>query len=453
MAEDTEPPEEEEDEEDRRERERQKNAEYMQWRRDFDKFKRETEGVEAESDALKAQGNNFFSLGLYMQACTIYSEALELAPENPVLYCNRAMAYLKQEMPDEALADAERSLKLDATAKNIKAYWRKAQALLDLRRPEEAEAAASEGIALEASNSHLNKVRSKAREESALRDLCCGKWVNSETADGIQKGFSFDRDGIMTMYVFGHKVRASFELSVECSPRSMVIRMKPEGPLAGTGPPPPPVPYIFEFHEEGRELWMCHPVDSAELPTKFEGPGFDKMTLEKEAPESNDKDDTPLDVRCERYIREMNALLPMIPPQLPERPSEEEIGQEVLIMEKLSQMKRRHGMTVHQRSIELAKDPSQAGSTVLTELAWDLQRRLVTRKILPLPSAKPIAAKGPDVTGAAVVSPAVAAELPKATGHEAGQQPPQQNAKPPVQAGVTGCLGGLVARFCSSRSQ
>ena len=34
-------------------------------------------------------------------------------------------------------------------------------------------------------------------------------------------------DGEMTMTVVGHELKASFDLSVECTPQSMLVKMKP----------------------------------------------------------------------------------------------------------------------------------------------------------------------------------------------------------------------------------
>merc|ERR1719159_25601 len=109
--------------------------------------------MKSESETAKVQGNGFFTLGLYAQAATSYGIAIELDPQNAVLYSNRAMAYLKQEMPDEALADASKALEIDPAL--VKGHWRKAQALLDLGRAEDSEAAAGEGLKLDPGNKHL----------------------------------------------------------------------------------------------------------------------------------------------------------------------------------------------------------------------------------------------------------------------------------------------------------
>lgn len=48
-----------------------------------------------------------------------YTEALKLDPKNAVYYSNRAMAYLKMLMFEEAEADCDRALRLDLTAKTL----------------------------------------------------------------------------------------------------------------------------------------------------------------------------------------------------------------------------------------------------------------------------------------------------------------------------------------------
>mmetsp|Transcript_33012 Transcript_33012/g.102428 ORF Transcript_33012/g.102428 Transcript_33012/m.102428 type:complete len:450 (+) Transcript_33012:50-1399(+) len=421
------------DEEEREEAEKNRNYEYMKWRRDFDNMKREQEGIQAESDKMKAQGNQFFQMGCYMQASMIYSEALELQPDSAVLYCNRAMAYLKQDMPNEALADAEKSLEIDATVENIKAYWRKSQSLLELDRAEDAEAAAEEGMALQPGNAHLNRVRRKAREAIATKRLVGGEWVG-EMQNSIEKRLTFAADGTMTLSVFGHKIDATYDLSVECNPQVMHVKMKPDGAANGSGPPPPPLPYIFEFHDDAKELWVCHPVGTTDLPTSFEGPGFDRMRRASDSPRKEEEDAEPLDVRCARYMQEMNEAMPMLPPQLPARPSDEEVSEEALLMEKISKLRRRYGMPVHQRALELAKAPHLADSPELSELALQLQRRLVARKVISseVVQAAKMAAANPTPEDAQSERP-----VDGSGGHPLAKSP-----------GKSSCLAGIVSRFC-----
>mmetsp|Transcript_102904 Transcript_102904/g.265994 ORF Transcript_102904/g.265994 Transcript_102904/m.265994 type:complete len:429 (+) Transcript_102904:46-1332(+) len=426
----------EDDMEERQEEKEEENAlvkkeDYMHFRRQFDTIKSSHEGTQASSDKIKQQGNSYFSLGLYMQASMMYTEALELQPENPVLFCNRAMAYLKQDMPVEALADSEKSLELDASATNIKGYWRKAQALVDLNRHDEAEAAADDGLALQPGNQHLNRVRRVARETVTMRRLCKCDWV-CKMPNGIEKRYKFSDNGVMTMTVFGHNVEAAFDLSVEGNPRSIVVKMKADGQ---PGPPPPPIPYIFEFHDNDEELWLCHPVNSTELPTKFEGQGFDRMRR-GEAADCEVTFNEPLDDLCEKFIQEMNEVLPLTAPQLPAEPSEDEIGKEALIMDKIAKLKQKYGMAVHQRAMELTKDPDSAPSDALSSVAKQLRKRFVSRKIL----AEPKVVVPPEEARPA--APAVEA----APGNGSVSKALEKRDEAPS------CLAGLVARFCGGSS-
>jgi hypothetical protein len=340
-------------------------------------------------------------------------------------------------------------LAIDNSLENIKAHWRQAQALYDLLRWEESVAAAETGMVLQPGNAHLNRIRKKAREAIAMRQLTQFEWVG-KMQHGIEKRMRFEKDGNMFMTVFGHKVISSFDLSVECTPQSMLVKMKPDGP-GGAGPAPPPMPYIFEFHDDGKELWLCHPVGTSDLPTKFEGPGFDRMrqasTVAIEDVEENSGE--PLDSRCARFMREMNEAMPLNPPQLPAQPNEADISQEMVLMDKMSKMRRRFGMEVHQRSLELARDPASAGETELKELAIGLQRRFVARKILPMSVLNGSTAPKADdeqQQAAAAAGPRqqVAGDLLLQS-----RQQQQTTLKRPIGSGR--CLGGVLTRLCGDQ--
>lgn len=49
----------------------------------------------ARAEKAKAQGNDAYKAGRYMEAISAYSEAIKHNPANPVYISNRAMAYLK----------------------------------------------------------------------------------------------------------------------------------------------------------------------------------------------------------------------------------------------------------------------------------------------------------------------------------------------------------------------
>lgn len=419
-----------EEDEDQEGQERDRNEEYVGFRRTLDEMKRTHKAGETDSERLKQQGNQFFALGCFEQASLLYSEAMELQPRNPVLYCNRAMTYLKQGLVDEALADAETSLELDSSASNIKAHWRKAQALLELERSEEAEAAADLGLSIQPANTHLNGVRRKAREATTMRRLSMCDWVG-EVQQGIEKRMTFSTDGIMTIHIMGHKLLSTFDLSVEGNPRSMYIKMKNEGNVAGTGPPPPPIPYIFEFRGDGEdeELCLCHPVGTNELPRTFDGPGFSRMRRAQKEAAGDATSSAPLDERAGKYMEALCELLPVLPPQLPERPSDEQISHEVLVAEKMAKLKRTFGLQVHQRAVELARNPASVESDELKELARGLQARFVARKIFPKPAEETPTAP------------------PTTQLEESAARVPSPHRQAPVS-----CFGRCAARLCDGRT-
>lgn len=80
-----------------------------------------------EAEKFRLEGNECFKAEKYHDAIDFYSKAIDLEP-SPALYCNRAFAYLKVELPGGALADAEEAIKIEPGF--AKAYYRKASAHL-----------------------------------------------------------------------------------------------------------------------------------------------------------------------------------------------------------------------------------------------------------------------------------------------------------------------------------
>merc|ERR1719235_2466205 len=135
---------------------------YQQFKHNLNQLKKETPGVEADSEKHKKAANNFFSLGLYEQASTLYSEAIELDSRNAILRANRSMAYLKQNLFDEALVDADLAIEFDPNY--MKGYWRKCQALLKLDRPADAEACATAAHSIAPSNKEIEYILAEAKK-------------------------------------------------------------------------------------------------------------------------------------------------------------------------------------------------------------------------------------------------------------------------------------------------
>lgn len=86
-------------------------------------------------ETIKTSGNEFLENENYIQAIRQYSEALQLAPNNPVLYLNRATALMRRKyLGDcyEALRDCHKALHLDSNY--IKAHFRLARALFEINQ-------------------------------------------------------------------------------------------------------------------------------------------------------------------------------------------------------------------------------------------------------------------------------------------------------------------------------
>lgn len=58
------------------------------------------------AEKLKAQANEVFKNKNYERAIELYTEAIKVASDQPVLYSNRSIAYLKSEQPGAAITDA-----------------------------------------------------------------------------------------------------------------------------------------------------------------------------------------------------------------------------------------------------------------------------------------------------------------------------------------------------------
>ena len=62
---------------------------------------------------MKKQGNEAVGKGKLQEAIKLYTEAIELDPENHVLFSNRSAAFAKQNKFTEALKDAEKTVELN----------------------------------------------------------------------------------------------------------------------------------------------------------------------------------------------------------------------------------------------------------------------------------------------------------------------------------------------------
>lgn len=90
-------------------------------------------------EALKRNGNDFLENEKYLAAIYQYTMAIDLLPNHPVAYLNRATAYMRRNWYGDVYAglrDCQTALKLDPTY--VKAHFRLARALFELGYVDEA---------------------------------------------------------------------------------------------------------------------------------------------------------------------------------------------------------------------------------------------------------------------------------------------------------------------------
>eukprot|EP00375_Theileria_parva_P000945 XP_763615.1 hypothetical protein [Theileria parva strain Muguga] len=104
---------------------------------------------------LKNLGNDAFKAGRFMDAVEFFTKAIELNPDDHVLYSNRSGAYASMYMYNEALADANKCI--DLKPDWPKGYSRKGLCEYKLGNPEKAKETYNMGLAYDPNNESLNK--------------------------------------------------------------------------------------------------------------------------------------------------------------------------------------------------------------------------------------------------------------------------------------------------------
>lgn len=102
---------------------------------------------------LKEKGNKALQDNKFEEAIKHYSDAIALDGNNHVLFSNRSAAYAKAENYEQALEDAETTIKLKSDW--AKGYSRKGSALAYLNRFEDSIKAYETGLQLDPSNAQI----------------------------------------------------------------------------------------------------------------------------------------------------------------------------------------------------------------------------------------------------------------------------------------------------------
>jgi stress-induced-phosphoprotein 1 len=108
-----------------------------------------------KANEYKDKGNDFFRNNNFEEAAKWFSEAINLDPNNQVLYSNRSACYVKMNKLPEALEDANKTISLKPDWS--RGFSRKAAALHAMQNWPEAREAYMKGLELEPNNEQLKK--------------------------------------------------------------------------------------------------------------------------------------------------------------------------------------------------------------------------------------------------------------------------------------------------------
>ncbi len=238
----------------------------------------ETDPKVAEANQHKEEGNVFLRDKKRAEAIASYTKAIELVPTEAVYWSNRSVAYFQSGQAENALADAEESIRLRPDWG--KAYSRKANALQLLHRHDEAMDVCRLGLEKEPGYPLLVNVL-----EKSCRLRLKGRWVGTTSIEvgGYEQDMDFltPDQSTVNVTVMGRTLSARIHVDVKTDPISLDIAMPSPGSFAG----PTIVPHIIRFTDEGLDI--AGPFMTTDRPTSFEGPGVVTMRRPENVSEEN----------------------------------------------------------------------------------------------------------------------------------------------------------------------
>ncbi|RIA95593.1 hypothetical protein C1645_802943 [Glomus cerebriforme] len=107
--------------------------------------------IRDSAEDIKNEANNLYKCGNYDQAVVLYTKAIELDPNSPTYYNNRAAALMMLKKTKEALNDCKHAISLDSTS--VKAYLRCAKCNFLLGNLTEAERMYTEVLSMDPTSS------------------------------------------------------------------------------------------------------------------------------------------------------------------------------------------------------------------------------------------------------------------------------------------------------------
>ncbi|XP_018790490.1 PREDICTED: RNA polymerase II-associated protein 3 isoform X2 [Bactrocera latifrons] len=115
-----------------------------------------------QANEIKDKGNKYVKLGEYEKAINEYTNAIDIFPEDPIYFCNRALCYLKLERYNECIEDCEHAIEIDSLS--VKAYYRRMQANECLGNDMDALKDCTNVLMIEPKNGEANKSLERINE-------------------------------------------------------------------------------------------------------------------------------------------------------------------------------------------------------------------------------------------------------------------------------------------------
>ncbi|XP_054740236.1 RNA polymerase II-associated protein 3 isoform X1 [Anastrepha obliqua] len=137
-----------------------------------------------QANEVKDKGNKYVKLGEYEEAIYEYTTAIDIFPEDPVFYSNRALCYLKLERYNECIEDCERAIEIDSLT--VKAYYRRMQANECLGNNLDALKDCTTVLMIEPKNSEANKSLERINER-----------LRKNVKTSVGPSFSVSRDNMI----------------------------------------------------------------------------------------------------------------------------------------------------------------------------------------------------------------------------------------------------------------
>lgn len=122
----------------------------------------ENEDFKVISNKLKDEANIEFQKGDIEKSIELYTQAINIDPDNHILYSNRSAAYMKVDSKSKSLWDAEKCLELEPSF--IKGYNRLGVAQQSLKRYDAAIETFKKGIKLDPNNTILWSLLNSCQE-------------------------------------------------------------------------------------------------------------------------------------------------------------------------------------------------------------------------------------------------------------------------------------------------